>query len=171
MSRATVRAELANAEWVPWIALLPGACTNIDKNGDTHIRTRMYQLVISQPDRTSHGMWGQLAELDQGSCSCKHTHSHRGSVSAQYEGLIKTQIIGKQRGGGQCMCVWLCLFQRDARVLRAAEHAHKHQQWRPMGGQTEEQKCTVGECERTTGHRRTYTPGHEGMCIRDICQS
>lgn len=105
MSRATVRAELANAEWVPWIALLPGACTNIDKNGDKHIRTRMYQLVISQPDRTSHGMWGQLAELDQGSCSCKHTHSHRGSVSAQYEGLIKTQIIGKQRGGvNVCVC-------------------------------------------------------------------
>ena len=146
------------------------ARTNIDKNGGTHIRTRMYQLVISQPDRTSHGMWGQLAELDQGSCSCKHTRSHQGSVSAQYEGLIKTQIIGNCVcvcvGGGvwQCMCVWLCLFQRDARVLRAAEHAHKPQKWRPMGGQTE-------ECERTTGHRRIYTPGHEGMCKRDICQS
>lgn len=87
------------------------ARTNIDKNGGTHIRTRMYQLVISQPDRTSHGMWGQLAELDQGSCSCKHTRSHQGSVSAQYEGLIKTQIIGNCVCGGGvnvCVCGYVC---------------------------------------------------------------
>lgn len=33
------------------------------------------------------------------------------------------------------MCMWLCLFQRDAQLFRATEHAHQARLWFPTGGQ------------------------------------
>lgn len=33
------------------------------------------------------------------------------------------------------MCMWLCLFQRDAQLFRAMEHAHQARLWFPTGGQ------------------------------------
>ena len=43
--------------------------------------------------------------------------------------------------------------------------------WGEWGDRTGKEKGTVGESERTTGHRLTHTRGHGGMHKRDICQS
>lgn len=66
------------------------------------------------------------------------------------------------------MCVWLCLFRRVAQLLRATGHAHKPLQCFPVGGQTEKEKGTVGESERTTGCRQTHTQEQKGIHKRDI---